>query len=60
MEQYAYRSYTADLLKVIAESMGAEVNSRFVDIVDLSHKEDTRSADEIALEVIEKAGLKGQ
>jgi hypothetical protein len=49
----------ADLLKVIAESQNARVNKRYYDILYAEPvKEDTRSADEIAFDIITRAGLK--
>lgn len=56
MEEKVYRSYTGDMLKVIAESMGATVNYRLMELCDKPKEEKT--GDEIALEVIERAGLK--
>ena len=56
MHEKAYRSYTCDVLKIIAEQAGATVNMRFVEMIDTTPK-DERTADEIALEVIQKAGL---
>lgn len=49
--------YTADLLKAIAESVGATVNSRYSDLTDFETK-DERTGDEVAYEVITKLGLK--
>ena len=56
MEEKVYRSYTGDMLKVIAESMGATVNYRLMDLYDKPKEQKT--GDEIALEVIQRAGLK--
>lgn len=54
----AYKSYTADLLKVLAEANGAKINKRFFDIIEeLNKPKDNRSGEEIAAEVIEKCGL---
>ena len=59
LEEFAYRNYTSDLLKVIAENMGVEVNSRFADFIQIGEK-DERSADDIVLDIMKKAGLKGK
>ena len=56
MEEKVYRSYTGDMLKVIAESMGATVNYRLTDLYDKPKEQKT--GDEVALEVIQRAGLK--
>ena len=53
----AFKVYVTDLLKPIAEFCGAEVNYRYADIISME-KKDTRTGDEIALEVIRNAGLK--
>lgn len=52
-----FHMYTADLLKAIAESVGATVNSRYSDLTDFETK-DERTGDEVAYEVITKLGLK--
>lgn len=52
-----YEAYVTDILKGISESLGMTVNSRFYDLVN-PMSETEKSADEIALEVIKKAGLK--
>ena len=57
MHEKVYRSYTADLLKVIAESMGATVSQRYTDLIT-EEPQETMSGDEVALQVIKKAGLK--
>lgn len=57
MEQHIYKCYTSDLLKVIAECVGVEVTTRFSELLNADAKEE-KSADEIALEVIKRAGLK--
>ena len=53
----AYWSYTADILKALAESMGVEVERRYADIIS-NKPVDNRTGDEIALDVITRAGLK--
>lgn len=57
MEEKVYRDYTADLLKVVAESIGATVSCRYHDLIDRP-QETEKTGDEIALEVITRAGLK--
>ena len=55
-----YRSYIADALKAIAENTarmyGGTVMSRRY--CELGKKPDNRSAEEVAMDVIERAGLK--
>lgn len=43
----------------IAESMGVQVNARYAELIR-PRERDERSADEIALDVIKRAGLKGR
>lgn len=50
----------SDLLKAIAESWGCEVSCRYQDMVNLSCDEIEEDGDAIALEIIEKYGLKGK
>ena len=60
-ERRIYMVYVTDMLKAGVESQGVEVNSRFIDILDkYENKEPVaeKTGDEIALEVIEKLGLK--
>ena len=57
MHTEIYRSYTADMLKSIAENMGAEVVYRYADLIE-PHTEEEETGDEIALKVIEKLGLR--
>lgn len=61
-KEAAFRSYIADGVKCISESIanlygGSYLQERYADIVSISHTEE-KTGDEIALEVIEKAGLK--
>lgn len=56
-EERLYRIYASDMLKAIAEGVGFEVNMRYADIIN--DEVDTRTGDEIAAEIIEKAGLRG-
>ena len=58
-EQRVYRGYVTDVLKVIAESWGATISDRYADLVERK-PQDTRTGDEIALDVIRRAGLKGK
>lgn len=57
MHEKVYRSYMADLLKVLCESMGGTVSERYIDLIR-EEPQDTMTGDEIALKVIERAGLK--
>lgn len=54
----AYEIYSADLLRVIGETMGVKVSKKFADIVmpDMV-QQDTRNGDEIAADVIQRLGL---
>ena len=58
MHEKVYRSYMADLLKVLCESMGATVTERYIDLITDEPEEETKTGDEIALEVITRVGLK--
>ena len=40
MEEKVYRSYTADLLKTIAESVGATVSCRYNDLINHQKEEE--------------------
>jgi hypothetical protein len=60
--QQVYQCYVADGLKSISEAVaghlgGPYLQERYVDLIGEGER-DERSADEIALEVIKKAGLK--
>ena len=57
-EQY-YRVYVSDLLRLILKQLGIGVEKRYAELIEPPRDEDNKSADEIALEVITKAGLKG-
>lgn len=59
-KEEGYRLYMSDLMKCLAEVMGVTVNYRYADTVAKPEKEDERTGDEIALEVITKLGLKGK
>ena len=61
-EEKAFRSYMADGIKCISESVanqygGSYLQERYADIITVSRVEE-KTGDEIALEVIKKAGLK--
>lgn len=60
MEQLAYRSYTSDVLKAIAEMMGANIPKRFAELINNETVEETKTGDEIALDVINRAGLRAK
>ena len=57
MNELIYRAYITDALKAMAESWGVSIMSRYVDLIN-REPEETKSGDDIALEVIMKAGLK--
>lgn len=58
MRHMAYELYSADMLRVIGETMGAKVSKKFADIVMPEMlQQDTRSGDEIATDVIRRLGL---
>ena len=57
MEEKAYKVYITDVVKSIAESFGASVTKRYIDLID-SEPEDERTGDEVAMEVIQRLGLK--
>lgn len=59
IQKRLYRCYTTDMLKAIAEGMGATVGSRFMDLFN-NEPQDERTGDEIALDIIKRAGLKGK
>lgn len=46
------------MLKAIAESLGVEVDSRFADCIE--NNNDEVSGDEIVLDIMQRAGLKGK
>ena len=56
-EMITYRSYTADMLKAIAEGLGAEVKSRYYNLIKKQPVQDDKTGDEIALDIITRAGL---
>lgn len=55
-QEVAYRFYMSDFLYYMGKGMVLE--QRYRDIAFSTKKVDTRSADEIALDVIKRAGLK--
>ena len=58
IREKAYRDYTSDLLKIISESLGCNIPYRYDDMIIKPDKEPEKTGDEIALEVIKRAGLK--
>lgn len=59
MEEKAYRVYVTDVLKAIAESTGCQVSMRYNEAISTSNDEEELNGDQIALDIIERAGLKG-
>lgn len=59
-EERAFRSYVSDLLMLLAEGKVAQVQYRYSDIIERLKGKEEKSADEIVIEVITKAGLKGK
>ena len=54
----AYEIYSADMLRVIGETMGVKVSKKFADIVmPEMTQQDNRSGDEIAADIIQRLGL---
>lgn len=58
MEERIYRSYVCDTLKCIAAFTGTEVEYRYAELISPPKKEPEKTGDEVALEVIERLGLK--
>lgn len=56
-QEQLYRAYTSDVLKAIAESIGVVVYHRYEDLI-ATPSEEEKTADEIAMEVMKKAGLR--
>ena len=61
-EERLYRAYLTDALKAIGENTAKAVNGaylsvRWVDLAEGKHQTDTRSGDEIAADIIKRAGL---
>ena len=54
----AYRHYVTEMLKSLAESWGTPVIMRYLDMIEQKEPEEELTGDEIALGVIERAGLK--
>ena len=57
MDEKVFRIYVSDLLKSMAESWGNQINYRYTDLIEPA-EEEPENGDEIALAVIERAGLK--
>ena len=58
IEEASYRGYVCDLLKCLAEFVGTDVPYRYAELITPQKKEPEKTGDEVALEVIEKLGLK--
>ena len=61
MREKSYRGYIAEVMRLIGENVasitgGSYITSKWVDLLDRK-PEDDRTADEIALDVITRAGL---
>ena len=61
-DEKLFRAYVTDALRVLTENIakisgGSYLAQRWIDMSDRTAKVDNRSADEIALDVIKKAGL---
>lgn len=56
-EDLAYRVYTTDALRMIAQGSHSYPQKRYADLIDHAPK-DTRSGEEIAADVISRCGLK--
>lgn len=56
-EEKTFKIYITDMAKGLVEAWGGEVTLRFADTYK-PVEQDTRTGDEIALEVINKIGLK--
>ena len=46
------------MLKGLAEANGLTVNGRYLDLIDFKNKNDARTGDEIAIDIIKRCGLK--
>lgn len=53
--EFAYKNYIADSLQLNPQNK--YLTTKYIDLVDNNRVVDTRSADEIALDVISNAGL---
>ena len=58
MEERLYRVYVSDMLSCLAESWGATIKHRYVELIELQDEAEDVTGDEVALDVIEKCGLK--
>lgn len=56
-EEKFYKTYVTDLLKTLAEINNITVSGRFIDLLNVS-PEPEKTGDEIAKDIIERAGLK--
>ena len=55
-EQFSYRAYIAEALRLQGEGQGRHLTERWMDIVE-PKQADNRTGDEIVLEVMKGAGL---
>ena len=60
MEEKVFRSYVSDLLMLLAEGKIAQIQYRYSELIEKPKEVDEKTGDEIALEVIARAGLKGK
>ena len=60
IEEKVFRGYICDLVMLMAEGKIAQVQYRYADLIEKPKEETEKTADEIALEVITRAGLKGK
>ena len=61
MKEEMFRVYVSDIAKAIAEKSAFDsmhVHKRYYDLINAEEEQDGKTGDEIALEVIERAGLK--
>jgi len=60
-EKSIFRMYVTDMLKGFGEVLGGEIKYRYYDLIKVEEPvKEEKTGDEIALEVIAKAGLKGR
>lgn len=56
-----YRVYVTSVLKVQAEQFGANVSTSYYELIKSDEQEEEElNGDEVALQVIQRAGLKGK
>ena len=59
MEERLFREYVSEVLKCTAEGWGARISCSYSEMINPQKKEEPENGDEIALDVIRRAGLKG-